>query len=191
MRTVAPDFNEADNQPNVKLEDFEPKPIRKVAKKERQPKFVKGRKIELDISESWGDMFYVGLNGIEVLDENGAVIPIDLKNLDATPRDMNSIQGHGQDHRTLDKLINGVNNTISDENMWLIPYNAGESHTITIDLGRILKLSALRFYNYNKSKEDSLRGVKRITIKVDGEFVTPPTGISIRKAPGHFLEAVP
>ena len=109
-------------------------------------------------------MFYVGLNGIEVLDETGAVIPIDPKNLDANPRDMNSIQGHGSDHRTLDKLINGVNNTTSDENMWLIPYNSGESHTITIDLGRIFKISAIRFYNYNKSPEDSLRGVRKLSI---------------------------
>jgi len=26
--------------------------------------------------------------------------------IDATPRDMNSIPGHGSDYRTLDKLIN-------------------------------------------------------------------------------------
>lgn len=30
---------------------------------------VKGREIELNIVESWGDLFYVGLNGIEVLDD--------------------------------------------------------------------------------------------------------------------------
>jgi protein JBTS26 len=163
----------------------------KKAKKERQPRFVRGRKIEMDISESWGDMFYVGLNGIELIDDAGELIPVDAKNLDANPRDMNSIQGHGRDQRTLDKLVNGVNNTTSDENMWLIPYNTGESHTITIDLGRVLKISAVRFYNYNKSPEDSLRGVKQISIKVDGEYVTPPTGISVRKAPGYYLEPVP
>ena len=56
--------------------------------------------------------------------------------MDATPRDMNSIPGHGQDHRTLDKLINGTNNTSDDRNMWLIPFNIGEDHNIKIDLGR-------------------------------------------------------
>ena len=81
-------------------------------------------------------MFYVGLNGLEIRDINDNIIDLDIKNLDAKPKDMNSIPGHGQDHRTLDKLINGINNTISDINMWLIPFNLGEDHTIKIDLGR-------------------------------------------------------
>jgi protein JBTS26 len=44
--------------------------------------------------------------------------------------------------------------------MWLIPFNKGEKHTITIDLGKSYTISAVRFYNYNKSDEDTLRGVK-------------------------------
>ena len=44
--------------------------------------------------------------------------------------------------------------------MWLIPFNKGEKHTITIDLGKVYAISAVRFYNYNKSDEDTLRGVK-------------------------------
>jgi DUF1365 family protein len=53
----------------------------------------------------------------------------------AKPRDMNSIAGHTSDHRTLEKLFNERNNTMDDRNMWLIPYNKGEDHTILIDLG--------------------------------------------------------
>lgn len=53
----------------------------------------------------------------------------------ANPRDMNSIAGHGSDHRTLEKLFNQRNNTMDDRNMWLIPFNKGEEHTISIDLG--------------------------------------------------------
>jgi len=37
---------------------------------------IKGRVIEMNILESWGDLFYVGLNGLEVLDENLMPIPI-------------------------------------------------------------------------------------------------------------------
>jgi hypothetical protein len=121
---------------------------------------VKGRLIELIIRESWGDMFYVGLNGIEIRDINDNIIPIDIKKMEANPRDMNSIPDHGQDHRTLDKLINGINNTVSDLNMWLIPFNLGEDHTIKIDLGKQVQIGSIKFYNYNKSLEDSLRGVK-------------------------------
>lgn len=39
-------------------------------------KTIKGKVIELNIVETWGDLFYVGLNGIELLDEKGKVIPI-------------------------------------------------------------------------------------------------------------------
>jgi hypothetical protein len=53
----------------------------------------------MNILESWGDLFYVGLNGIEVLDGNGKVIPISTDSrkikVTAVPRDMNSIPGHG------------------------------------------------------------------------------------------------
>ena len=106
------------------------------------------------------------------MDENEQRIRVDVKNVEANPRDMNSIPGHGQDHRTLDKLINNVNNTCDDRNMWLIPFNSGEDHTIKIDLGKMTQISGLRFYNYNKSSEDSLRGVKQIVISVDGKLMT-------------------
>lgn len=116
--------------------------------------------IELNIVESWGDLFYVGLTGLEVLDDRGNSIPLTLQMIDADPRDMNSIPGHGSDYRTLDKLLNGVNNTMDDHHMWLIPFNKGENHTIMIDLGRKMAISGLKFYNYNKSEEDTLRGAK-------------------------------
>jgi len=68
-----------------------------------------------------------------VVDNNFQVIPLTLDNIDANPRDMNSIPGYSGDHRTLDKLINGVNKTSNDKNMWLIPYNRGENHFIYIN----------------------------------------------------------
>ena len=116
--------------------------------------------MEFNIVESWGDLFYVGLTGIEVLDERGNPIPLTNSMLDANPRDMNSIAGHGSDFRTLDKLINKANNTLDDHNMWLIPFNKGENHTIKIDFGKPTSISALKIYNYNKSDEDTLRGAK-------------------------------
>lgn len=98
---------------------------------------IKGRVIEINITDTWGDLFYVGLTGIEVIGSDGKPIPINLNNLKADPRDMNTIQGHGSDYRTLDKLIDGVYNTTDDHHMWLIPFNKGEKHSITIDLGKV------------------------------------------------------
>lgn len=172
-----------DAQPNMALDDFKPKLIRK----EKASKGVKGRLIEINILQSWGDLFYVGLNGIEVFDPNGNKIELSMSNLDAQPRDMNSIPGHKQDHRTLEKLINGVNNTSDDKNMWLIPFNEGEDHVIKIDLGRNSYVGSIRFWNYNKSVEDSLRGAKTVTIKIDGRFISSENGLTLRKAPGFTL----
>lgn len=120
--------------------------------------------MEFNILETWGDLFYVGLTGIEIIDaDTGKPIAINMKNIDANPRDMNSLGGAGSsgtDYRTLDKLFDGVNNTMDDHHMWLIPFNKGEKHTIRIDLGRPYQIQAIRIYNYNKSEEDSLRGAK-------------------------------
>jgi len=58
-----------DDQPNYALEDFKPQIIhRKNPASKRRTGGIKGRVIELNITESWGDLFYVGLNGIEVYD---------------------------------------------------------------------------------------------------------------------------
>jgi hypothetical protein len=39
---------------------------------------MKGRNIEINITESWGDLFYVGLNGIEIYDINQEKVNIDI-----------------------------------------------------------------------------------------------------------------
>ena len=41
-------------------------------------KGIRGRVLEMNIVETWGDHFYVGLTGLEVLDEKDQVIPIKL-----------------------------------------------------------------------------------------------------------------
>ena len=97
---------------------------------------VKGKILTINIIESWGDLFYVGLTGLEVWDDRGNPLNITNAMIDATPRGMNSIAGHGSDYRTLDKLINKQNNTLDDHNMWLIPFNKGENHTVKIDFGK-------------------------------------------------------
>ena len=44
--------------------------------------------------------------------------------------------------------------------MWLIPFTEGETHKVQIDFGRKIELSGLRLWNYNKSPEDTYRGVR-------------------------------
>ena len=147
---------------------------------------LKGRVLEINILDTWGDLFYVGLTGIEILDSDGQPIAVNVSQANANPRDMNQMQGHGSDYRTLDKLFDKVNNTMDDHHMWLIPFNKGEKHSITIDLGKPTSISAIRFYNYNKSEEDTLRGAKQIVMWLDKKYITPRKGVCLRKAPGFL-----
>ena len=48
---------------------------------------------------------------------------------------------------------------MSDEHMWLIPFTDGQDHLLTIDLGHTTPLVGFRVWNYNKSTDDSFRGV--------------------------------
>jgi hypothetical protein len=56
---------------------------------------------------------------------------------------------------------------MSDEHMWMIPFSEGGDHYLVIDLKTRVEVSGLRIWNYNKSSDDTLRGVSgwtRLTI---------------------------
>lgn len=44
--------------------------------------------------------------------------------------------------------------------MWLIPFSPGLDHVVTIHFDRAESIAGLRFWNYNKSPEDTYRGVR-------------------------------
>ncbi|XP_064613243.1 katanin-interacting protein-like isoform X2 [Liolophura sinensis] len=145
----------------------------------------KGQKLELNFTSTWGDLHYLGLTGLEVVGKDGEALPVTLRKLKAKPQDVRSLPGHEDDDRTLDKLIDGTNITVSDEHMWLIPFTDGHNHTLTVDFGQKVLIAGLRIWNYNKSPEDTYRGAKIVHVKVDGRLVSPPDGYLIRKGPGN------
>lgn len=53
--------------------------------------------------------------------------------------------------------------------MWLVPFSPGLDHVVTICFDRAESIAGLRFWNYNKSPEDTYRGVSR-----DGGAVPSP-----------------
>ena len=147
-------------------------------------KKVKCKRLVINLIQTWGDNFYIGLTGIEFYDEEWKPIPLKLANLDAKPRDMNCIPGYSGDHRLLDNILNGINQTCDDQNMWLIPFADGQTHLLYVNFERETIVSGMKIWNYNKNIEDASRGVKLLTVTADGVLLTPPEGILVRRAPG-------
>ncbi|XP_047389594.1 katanin-interacting protein isoform X3 [Sciurus carolinensis] len=153
-----------------------------------EPGIYHGLCLQLNFTASWGDLHYLGLTGLEVVGRDGQALPIHLHQISASPRDLNELPEYTEDSRTLDKLIDGVNITMEDEHMWLVPFSPGLDHVVTIRFDRAESIAGLRFWNYNKSPEDTYRGAKIAHVTLDGLCVSPPEGFLIRKGPGncHF-----
>ncbi|XP_042638159.1 katanin-interacting protein [Orycteropus afer afer] len=153
-----------------------------------EPGVYHGLCLQLNLTASWGDLHYLGLTGLEVVGKDGQALPISPHQISASPKDLNDLPEYTDDSRTLDKLIDGTNITMEDEHMWLIPFSPGLDHVVTIRFDRAESIAGLRFWNYNKSPEDTYRGVKIIHVSLDGLCVSPPEGFLIRKGPGncHF-----
>ena len=163
-------------------EDGRPMTSAKVTKALPSSASVCGRKFRVLIVDTWGDAYYVGLTGLQLIGVEG---PLALQKawIEANPRDMNVIPGYSGDYRTLDKLINNKNQTSDDHNMWLIPFTRGKYHYVDIDLQEAQCITAVVFWNYNKNAEDTSRGVKEIVMYLDGKCLTDH-GVTLRKAPG-------
>ena len=124
------------------------------------PELPYGKKLEFNILETWSDMNYLGLTGIEIFDELGMPIEISEHQILAFPPDVNVLPGYGSDPRTIEKLVDGQYFTNDDLHVWLTPFTSGEDHVISINLGKFTKISMIRIWNYNKSRIHSYRGAK-------------------------------
>ncbi|NXT74737.1 K0556 protein, partial [Zapornia atra] len=147
-----------------------------------------GKCLQLNFTMTWGDSHYLGLTGLEVIGKNGHALKISTEQISASPQDLNDLPEYTGDSRTLEKLIDGTNITVEDDHMWLIPFSFGEDHLLTIHFDKIESIAGLRFWNYNKSPEDTYRGAKVVHVLLDGHNISPPEGFLIRKGPGncHF-----
>ncbi|NXF97653.1 K0556 protein, partial [Eubucco bourcierii] len=158
---------------------------------ERLPKesgVFTGKCLQLNFTMTWGDSHYLGLTGLEVIGKNGQTLKITTEQISASPQDLNDLPEYTGDSRILEKLIDGTNITVEDDHMWLIPFSSGEDHLLTIHFDKMESVAGLRFWNYNKSPEDTYRGAKVVHVLLDGHNISPPEGFLIRKGPGncHF-----
>jgi hypothetical protein len=116
------------------------------------------------------------LNGIEIYNHHGAGIlqprRVDFA-ISAEPSSVAVVKGSENDIRTVDKLVNGRNETFDDRDMWLAPFLTErrdgllyktKTNEIIITFDKPVIISCINFWNYTKTPS---RGAREIEIHVD------------------------
>ncbi|KMQ94347.1 hypothetical protein RF55_5513 [Lasius niger] len=127
------------------------------------PELPSGDSLVIDILSTWGDKYYVGLNGIEIFSSTGE--PAKIKKIYADTSTNHSLDNHNS--HIVNNLINGINRTRDDANLWLTPYSSGNHHYVHIIFEFTITVAMIRIWNYNKSRIHSFRGAKDIIIKLN------------------------
>ncbi|KDO32656.1 hypothetical protein SPRG_02357 [Saprolegnia parasitica CBS 223.65] len=146
------------------------------------PTLPRGRTLVFEWLTTWGDPYYVGLNGIDVFTETGVLLRL-AKSSDSGAFEYQRLPEYAneQDPRVAANLVDGVNYTCDDLHMWLAPFTPHQVHSVTLQLEAPTTLSMLRIWNYNKSRAHSFRGVRDTRILLDGREIFVG---EVRKAPG-------
>jgi hypothetical protein len=153
------------------------------------PVLPSGTWLQIVILSTWGDPYYVGLNGVEIFDHHGELVRFQepVRQVTACPESINVLEENTDDPRVPKNLVDGVNFTCDDFHMWLAPYTPGQSHYVLIELGSCIAVSMVRIWNYNKSRTHTCRGVREARLVLltgrDAPGTTSFEG-EIRQAPG-------
>ncbi|CAH1708620.1 katanin-interacting protein-like isoform X1 [Aphis gossypii] len=133
------------------------------------PELPSGSTLKLDITSTWGDQHYIGLNGLEIFNNKGQLVNI-LK-IWADPSDINVLPEYTSDPRVVHNLIDGINRTRDDMHLWLTPFTPGAHHFIYLEFDGVHTVAMIRIWNYNKSRIHSYRGAKDLKMYLNSELI--------------------
>lgn len=86
------------------------------------PQLPEGFVLTFILHNSWGDKFFIGLNGIEIFNEKAENITNkNLNQIRADPSSISKLSGYENDKRIISNVINGKNNSTADNSIWLTP----------------------------------------------------------------------
>lgn len=137
------------------------------------------RKVKIVLEDTWEkNMDYLGLTGLEILDGKGHVIPVKPHQLifDATLQ----MTASTFPDRPISNLFITPNMTTRETAMWMIP--SYPNTPLEIDLQEKTHIAGLRVWNYNGQSENTLRGIKYISIHLDNKLYFRTL---LRIAPGY------
>ena len=126
--------------------------------------------LKLLLTSNWGDFQYIGLTGIQFIDENNEIINLEhAKSILAYPKDCNTEFNLPSDPRIFENIFNNANEINDEQFMWLTLFNPSAPPFIEIIFQKVTTISAIRIWNYNK-QDELHRSTKTIDIVLDDNF---------------------
>lgn len=132
------------------------------------PALPRGLTVCVSLTATHGDLYYVGLNAIELYDEAGLLITIRPEQVVAVPESINQLDEVSDDCRTSDKIVDGVKTTWDATHMWLAPYSRTTPTHIYFIFQEPVTLSMIKIWNYARTPT---RGASETYIWMDGALV--------------------
>lgn len=121
----------------------------------------------LTLKSNYGDEHQIGLTALQFYDHIGNEVFLPGNSITCTSINYNG----GKSTMSPQVLINGECRTVDPRFMWLNTFSRDKPVVLKIMLPKNKRVSAIRFWNYNRDSSHATKGVRQLTITLDGSLV--------------------